>query len=200
MTDEEAMNRVQKDGDPRAFAALVERWEQPIQRLCARMTGDVTTGEDLKQETFARVFARRMTFEQRQARVSTWLWRIAINLCHDELRRRSARPVIVGDEDDISAELPDTLPSPDANAAQNEEAELLRRAVLRLPERYRSVVLLRHTEGLKLREIAAVLDLPEGTVASRLNQSLDLLARLLRPQLDLGKPSVTPFVSTTLLT
>ena len=188
MTDEEAMNRVQQSGDPRAFARLVERWEQPIHRLCARMTGDVTTGEDLKQEAFARVFARRMEFRPERGRFSTWLWRIALNLCHDEIRRRESRP-LASNAEDPGEELADTTPAPDVRAADREEAELLRQAVLRLPERYRSVVLLRHTEGLKLREIAAVLDLPEGTVASRLNQGLELLGRILRPQLARGNPS-----------
>src|SRR6059036_2714061 len=85
MTDEQAMWRVQTQDDHRAFVHLLERWEEPIGRLCARMTGDLHRGEDLKQETFARVFEKRKSF-QPNARFSTWLWRIALNLCYDELR------------------------------------------------------------------------------------------------------------------
>src|SRR6185369_7080472 len=90
LSDEQAMWRVQTQDDERAFAALVRRWEGPIQRLCTRMTGDAETGKDLAQETFARVFARRKDY-QPNGKFSTWLWRIALNLSYDELRRRRRR-------------------------------------------------------------------------------------------------------------
>src|SRR6266568_3754416 len=76
ITDEQAMWRVQTQDDERAFAELVGRWEGAIQRLCARVTGDVHCGEDLAQETFARVFARRKEYQPRS--VARWcgrLWR-----------------------------------------------------------------------------------------------------------------------------
>lgn len=90
ITDEQAMWRVQTQDDERAFAQLVHRWEGPIQRLCTRMTGDLQHGEDLAQETFARVFAKRKDY-QANGKFGTWLWRIALNLCYDELRRRQRR-------------------------------------------------------------------------------------------------------------
>ncbi len=90
ISDEQAMWRVQTQDDERAFAQLVRRWEGPIQRLGARMTGDVHRGEDLAQETFARVFAKRKDY-QPSGKFSTWLWRIALNFCYDELRRRQRR-------------------------------------------------------------------------------------------------------------
>src|SRR6266480_4947280 len=94
MTDEQAMMRVQAQDDPGAFARLVERWEEPIRRLCARMTGDPHRGEDLKQETFSRLFEKRKDYEP-TGRFSTYLWRIALNLCYDELRRRERRGEIL---------------------------------------------------------------------------------------------------------
>src|SRR5437899_3617553 len=90
ISDEQAMWRVQTQDDERAFTQLVRRWEGPIQRLGARMTGDVHRAEDLAQETFARVFAKRKDY-QPSGKFSTWLWRIALNLCYDELRRRQRR-------------------------------------------------------------------------------------------------------------
>src|ERR1051325_117055 len=90
ITDEQAMWRVQTEADERAFAALVCRWERPIQRLCTRIIGDAHCAEDLAQETFARVFARRKEY-QPTGKFSTWLWRIALNLSYDELRRRQRR-------------------------------------------------------------------------------------------------------------
>ena len=85
-SDEQMMWRVKLQDDPQAFARLVARWEKPIQRLCARMTGDVHRAEDLTQAAFARVFAGRADWMP-TGRFSTFLWRIALNLCHDELRR-----------------------------------------------------------------------------------------------------------------
>src|ERR1043166_6121877 len=85
-SDEQMMLRVKSHDDSEAFARLVTRWERPIQRLCARMTGDAHRAEDLAQTVFVRVFARRADWEP-AGRFSTFLWRIALNLCHDELRR-----------------------------------------------------------------------------------------------------------------
>src|SRR5215212_2705481 len=93
--DEAAMRRVRSHGDPAAFAQLVARWEGPIRRLCARMTGgDAHAGEDLAQEAFARVFASRHQFADGR-KFSTWLWRIALNLCHEHARRRAVRDEFV---------------------------------------------------------------------------------------------------------
>ena len=79
-SDEEAMTRVKTHDDEREFARLMKRWEEPIRRLCARMTGDLHRGEDLKQDTFLRLFEKRKQYEP-SARFSTFLWRIALNLC-----------------------------------------------------------------------------------------------------------------------
>src|ERR1043166_626343 len=87
ISDEQAMWRVQTRDDEHAFPRLLRRWEGPIQRLCVRMTGDPHRGEDLAQETFVRVFSKRKDY-QCSGRFSTWLWRIALNLCYDDLRRR----------------------------------------------------------------------------------------------------------------
>src|ERR1044071_8857450 len=186
MTDEQAMWRVQTEDDHRAFVQLLERWEEPIGRLCARMTGDAHRGEDLKQETFARVFAKRKTF-QPNSRFSTWLWRIALNLCYDELRRVRRRGESPLDLESAEGTAPLTEfvadgPAPDAQLAGQEEGELVRRALLRLPEVYRTVLVLRHYHGLKRREIAEILEIPEGTVNSRLAEGLSQLTRLLEPQ------------------
>src|SRR5579862_2394018 len=91
LSDEQAMWRVQVHDDAHAFARIVQRWEAPIQRLCTRMLNDEQRGEDLTQETFARLFAKRKEY-QVSGRFSTYLWRMAVNLCYDELRRRKRRP------------------------------------------------------------------------------------------------------------
>jgi RNA polymerase sigma-70 factor, ECF subfamily len=182
-TDEQAMLRVQAEDDPRAFAQLVERWEEPIRRLCTRMVGDAHKGEDLKQEAFARLFAKRKAY-QPTGRFSTFLWRIALNACYDELRRVKRRAESALDEEGLEAldAYESDFDDPHHEAAGNEEAELVRRALMRLPEIYRTALVLRHYEGLKLNKIAEVLEIPEGTVNSRISEGLARLTRLLEPK------------------
>ena len=187
ISDEQAMWRVQSQDDDLAFAQLVRRWEGPIQRLGARMTGDVQRGEDLAQETFARVFAKRKDY-QPSGKFSTWLWRIALNLCYDELRRRQRR-----DESSLDGMCGEAVPAlevfvapeppPDRSLVDQERSELVRSALMQLSEPYRTVLVLRHYENLKFREIAGALDVPEGTVKSRMAEALTQMGRLLKPML-----------------
>ncbi|HMJ90082.1 MAG TPA: RNA polymerase sigma factor [Candidatus Acidoferrum sp.] len=180
ITDEQAMWRVQTSDDAEAFATLVERWEGPIQGLCTRMTGDSHRGEDLAQEAFARVFAKRKDWVP-SAKFSTFLWRVALNLCHDELRRRDRRreQSLEGQFDDGEATHAADEASPDLSMVRRETAERVRAVLLKISETYRSVLVLRHYEDLKFREIAEVLGIPEGTVKSRMAEGLSQLARLM---------------------
>jgi len=181
VSDEQAMWRVKLQDDPQAFAQLVRRWEGPIQALCTRMVGDGHRGEDLAQETFARVFARRKDY-QSEARFSTFLWRVALNLCYDELRRiKRRRESFLEDESaggDERGQVAET-PGPDLRLVEQERAEAVRGALLQLAEPYRAVVVLRHYEGLKFREIGEVLEIPEGTAKSRMAEALSQLSQIL---------------------
>src|SRR6266571_4489477 len=121
-SDEQMMWRVKMHNDPQAFARLVTRWEKPIQRLCARMTGDPHRAEDLTQAAFARVFARRANWEP-SGRFSTFLWRIALNLCYDDLRRQQRRREFWPGpkEEQLDEQLAKTAaegPGPDLHAAR----------------------------------------------------------------------------------
>src|SRR5256886_5165953 len=182
-SDEQAMWRVQTQDDESAFAQLVRRWQGPIQRLCGRMTGDLHRGEDVAQEAFARVFAKRKDY-QSSGKFSTWLWRIALNLCYDELRRRQRREE--SSLDGMCGEAVAALegfvapePSPDKSLVEQERNELVRRALMQLSEAYRTVLVLRHYENLKFREIAGVLDVPEGTVKTRMAETLARMDRII---------------------
>jgi RNA polymerase sigma-70 factor (ECF subfamily) len=183
-SDEQLMWRVKLDDDASAFARLVARWEKPIQRLCFRMTGDVHRAEDLTQTVFTRVFTRRAQWEP-TGKFSTFLWRVALNLCHDDRRRQQRRgefslealAEVNGVE---TAAFAGSEPMPDELAQAQERSELVRRALDELPDPYREVVVLRHYEGLKFREIGEVLGIPDGTVKTRLSRALDQLNRLLK--------------------
>lgn len=184
ITDEQAMWRVKMQDDPHAFAQLVERWQKPIQSLCARMVGNSHQAEDLAQEAFTRIFLRRKDY-QVSGKFATFLWRVALNLCYDELRRVNRRHESALIEEDPDGETrathvpADIAPGPDSALVQNERAEIVRRALLQLAEPYRAVVVLRHYEGLKFREIADVLEIPEGTAKSRMAEALTQLNKLL---------------------
>lgn len=185
MTDEQAMWRVQTEDDSQAFAQLLQRWQEPIRRLCARMVGNEHKAEDLAQEAFSRVYLKRKDY-QASSKFSTWLWRIAINLCHDELRkvkrrRETALPEFESAEDPASSagEWAHPEPAPDESARRGEDRELVRQALLRLGDPLRAVVVMRHYENLKFREIAEVLGVPEGTVKSRMAEALTQLNGIL---------------------
>ncbi len=179
-SDEQLMWRLQHEADTDAFDLLVRRWREPVRRLGYRMIGDAHRAEDVAQETFLRIYAKRADYRP-DGRFSTFLWRVALNQCHDELRRRQRRREDSVDDLPRSEEpLGETSePGPVLRLEQAESAAGVRSALQRLPEAYRVVVVLRHYEGLKLREIAEVLDLPEGTVKSRMAEALDRLAPLL---------------------
>jgi len=183
-SDEQLMWRVKLEDDPQAFAGLVERWQVPIERLCLRMTGDLHRGEDLAQTAFTRVFARRADW-QPTGKFSTFLWKIALNLCHDDLRQRKRRGECSMDALQETGEAGLDLftsdePSPDTQAETSERASLVRQALLKLAPHYREVVVLRHYEQLKFREIGDLLGIPEGTVKSRMAEALTQLNLLLR--------------------
>ncbi len=181
LSDEQAMWRVQQHADEDAFAQLVRRWESPIRNLCVRMTGDLHKGQDLTQEAFVRVFEKRQLY-QADAKFSTWLWRIALNLCYDEQRRikRRGETALENEEGEAIVEPVADASGPADQAEAGERADMVRRALQKLPDTYRTVLVLRHYEGLKFREIADVLDIPEGTVKSRMVEALGQMERLLK--------------------
>lgn len=193
------MWRVQTQNDHQAFAVLVERWEEPIFNLCARMTGDPHQAEDLMQDAFMRLYQKRRTYRP-VAKFSTYLWRLAINVCYDDLRRRSRRAEAVLDDTPFESgesHLQPTAPdaSPGTLAAEKEESECVRCALLELGAIYRGVIILRHYEDLKCKEIAEVLDIPVGTVYSRLAEGYERLTRILEPKLQVREmPTAEPTV------
>ncbi len=198
LSDEKAMVRVKEKSDHAAFALLMNRWQGPITRLCVRMMTDQQRGEDLAQETFAKLFQKRASYKP-TGKFSTYLWRVAMNTCYDELRKRKRQWEREFEQlDEEGQERSDRVglheETPLDTTAQSEEAAMVRDAVAKLPESYRSVLILRHYEGLKLREIAEVLEIPPGTVNSRMAEALSRLQRLLGPKLNKLQTSedVTP--------
>lgn len=181
-SDEKLMSRVQSRGDEGAFAELVRRWQARLEQASFRILNDRHRSEDLVQEAFTRLFLKRDQFRS-GARFGSYLWRITINLCHDELRRQQSarRHLIETDDPDGMNSVLDFTSNPGTETEKEEEAAAVREALTTLPAQVRIIVVMRHFEDLKFREIAQALNLPEGTVKTRMIQGLSLLAKQLRP-------------------
>lgn len=167
------------DGDPAAFQRLVERWWRPVYRTVWRLVGHAEDAEDLTQETFLRAYAALSHFDP-QYKFGAWITRIAMNLSLNFRRKRARETVIGSSSDDADAffeQLPDDgddIP-PETQAGDRELGAQLWQAVDALPEEYRTVIVLRHVIELSYDEIAATLELPMGTVKSRLARARRML-------------------------
>src|SRR5262245_16755973 len=150
-------------GDATAFEQLVLRFQRPVYRLCRRMLGS-PHAEDLAQDTFVRAFVHFDRFDPARPMLP-WLLAIARRLCLDLLRRQR---VLVPVPDPPPAA--DPAPTPDRHAASREALSRLEQALARLDEGPREALLLFHVEELSYRDIAAVMDLPMGTVMTWLHR------------------------------
>lgn len=152
------------NGDRGAYATLVNRHLDAIHAFAYRLTLNAEDAADLAQETFLRVWHRASRWRPGRVKFTTWLHRIAHNLCIDAHRRRTAR----GDAANVDVE---TLPShaaADSAPANSELHEALTRALSDLPERQRSALLLCHRQGMSNRDAAAVLEVSVHALESLL--------------------------------
>lgn len=173
--DDSLLVRRVRAGDLSAFEILVRRYERRVYSLAIRYCGDREDARDLTQETFVRAFRALDSFRG-DAAFSTWLHRIAVNVCLDELRRRRTRPQVHLDEplqtDDGAAERQVAAgdPGPQQHVEQRELGEVIRREIAALPAEYAAVVVLRDLQDLSYEEIAQALGISLGTVKSRLHR------------------------------
>ena len=181
-SDETLMRAVSENDDSKAFGQLSFRWHLPIQRLCYRMVGSWQDAEDLTQEVFTKLFFYRHRYRQK-ARFSSYVWRIAINQCNDFLRSRGSKKT----NHDYSIDEQTSNSSLLQSMVDSEAQQKVRVAVGELPAIYRTVLVLKHYEQLKIRQIADVLEIPIGTVASRLAKALDLLREHFNEQFEDNK-------------
>ena len=174
-----------KDGDEKAFEALVERHQTRVYHLAYRFLGNAEDAQDAAQEAFVKVYQARKTY-QPYARFTTWLYTIVKNTCLKALAR--ARPTVSLDEDMGTGEgaMPrqvadPNMPTPAETLRRKEQAELVRRAVDSLPEPQRLAVLLSRFEGMSYEEIAGVLGCSAKAVKSMLHRARLALRERLEP-------------------
>jgi len=178
-TDEELVALAQV-GDLDCFNQLVTRWERPIYALAFRTLGREEEARDVVQEAFLRAFRGLKGFRG-QAKCSSWLYRITLNLCRDWIRRERRAPVVQLAEGVDPIEVADERMAPTESVedlvARREMSEAVARAMAELPEDQRIAILLKEYHGLTFQEIADLVGCPLSTVKTRLYQGLTVVRR-----------------------
>ena len=168
------------EGDAAAWDTLVQVYWRKVFNIAYKFVARFDEAEDLTQDIFVKLLKALDTYDRR-ASFETWLTRVSRNLCIDHYRRRRREEQKFTDEvdpDDI--QLDELVSRPDARLEHRDQVAMVRRALARLPPAYREPVALRDIHELSYEEIAARLQLPEGTVKSRINRGRKELARHLR--------------------
>ncbi len=172
-------------GDETAWEELVRQYTRQVYALCYRFTGNSAESQDLTQEVFVRVFRTLRSFRSTEGSFGTWLTRVTRNLLIDHYRRTRQERMTNSIEDQLPVleqEGPSGATRPDQALAGRETSEILQAALQKLSPDLREAVILRDLQEMEYREIAQVLNIPEGTVKSRINRGRAELGRLLRKQ------------------
>jgi RNA polymerase sigma-70 factor (ECF subfamily) len=185
-TDDAALVERVRGGDVAAFEPLVEKYRQRVYRLAYNVLRNQEDAWDVAQEAFIKAY-RAMPSFRGQSQFYTWLFRIVMNVAQDKLRQRGAAGRAFGTErvteEEWERTMPDPGEDPDAAAARAEQRARITRALETLPEHHRAIIMLSDLEGLSYREIADALNIPMGTVMSRLHHARKRLKAALGPLL-----------------
>jgi len=173
ISEESLIARVQL-GDEAAFGELIERYQKQVFNIALRYVHNYDDASDITQEVFIKAY-RSVSGFKGKSRISTWLYRIAVNMCLDFIRRekvhsRGLVPLEIKDDEDGDYELPapDFSYAPEQVAEQRELQEALQKALDSLPPISREIVMMRDINGMSYQEIADALHIELGTVRSRL--------------------------------
>lgn len=171
-------------GDQNAFGEIVELYKDKVYLLCYRMLGNRHEAEDMAQEAFIRAYVNIESFNI-NLKFSTWIFRIATNLCIDRIRKKKPDYYLdaeIAGTDGLTMysqiAVDGVLPQDELESLELHET--IQHEILQLPDKYRSVIVLRYLEELSLKEISDVLDLPLGTVKTRVHRGREALRRQLR--------------------
>ena len=170
--------RSAQSGDRNAFSELVRIHARGVFNVVYRMCGDALIAEDAAQETFIRAWQNLSSYRP-QTPLRNWLYRIAFNAGMDMLRKE--KRILPNAIEDLN--LTDGQPSLESQVSQQERTQLVQKAILSLPDASRAVLVLREYEDMSYQEISATLDIPVGTVMSRLNYARKLLKEKLEQKL-----------------
>ena len=166
-------------GERDAFRQLFERYRNRVYNVAYYSLGEPLWAEDVLQIVFLKIFRGLQNFRF-ESEVGTWIYRITLNECRNQLRRGKSNYVPVEAIMGLANEA-DSQPLPDVEQMERERRHIVQEAVLNMPVQFRTVLILKYVEDLSYDEIARITDCAPGTVASRLNRALAELERRLRP-------------------
>lgn len=184
MTPDDELIRRALEGDQQACTVLVERYRGALYHIVVKMVRRPEEAEDLVQEAFIKAFGALGSYRF-EYRFSTWLYKIAANCAIDFLRKRRIdalsldRPVATADGE-IQVELADWTYNPEETLHKHRQRVSIAAAIEALPEKYKEVILMRHSQDLSYHEIARQLDVPVGTVKARIFRARELLKKQLK--------------------
>lgn len=171
-------------GDQDAYGEIVEIYKDKVYQICYRMLGNRHEAEDIAQDAFIRAYININSFNI-DLKFSTWLYRIATNLCIDRIRKKKPDYYLdaeVAGTDGLTmySQISSKSDMPEKELESLELEESIQREILKLPDKYRSVIVLKYIEELSLIEISEILNLPIGTVKTRIHRGREALRKQLR--------------------
>jgi RNA polymerase sigma-70 factor (ECF subfamily) len=172
-----------RNGDRGAFAQLVDIYKDKIYHLAYRMMGNAQEAEDVVQETFLRVYTNLDRYDEQQ-KFSTWMYRIATNLCIDRLRKRRSTYSLDaemqnGEGNDWYSLMPSNEDTPENQLILSETQSQIKESIESLPEKYKSILILRYFHDLSLQEISEIVNMPVTTIKTRLHRGREYLKKKL---------------------
>ena len=167
------------EGDQKAYEMLLKRYENGIYNMIYQMVKNREETRDLVQETFIKAFRSLESYNDTYA-FSTWLYKIAFNNCIDSIRKKKLKTFpldkpIQLKEGQVHQEIHDDTLSPEKKYIFSESKNIIQNTIESLPEKYRSVILLRHNEERSYEEISEILNIPIGTVKARIFRAREML-------------------------
>ncbi len=181
LKDEELIKEFQDNNTIEAYEALVKRYKDPLMNFVYRFIGDKDVCTDIVQDTMIKFYLNKDSYKS-FAKFSTWIYTIAGNLAKNELKRRKRRTIISlhQDDEEKAVQIEDTsFVAPDRSADNSIKSSFVQKALLKVKDVYREVVILRDIQGLSYEEIAEITGLSIGTVKSRINRGRTQLQKLL---------------------
>jgi RNA polymerase sigma-70 factor (ECF subfamily) len=179
-----------KKGDIEAFEMLMEKYQKKVFNIALRLLGNHDDASEVTQEVFIRIYKSIGSFKG-ESQISTWIYRIATNVCLDELRKRKRKWVMSLDEEyhkengDYIIQVEDNKPTPDVIMEQKTIKNAVNNAIDKLSEKYKLIIILRDLQGFSYEEISDMIKTPVGTVKSRINRARLQLKELLLKEKEL---------------
>ena len=170
-------------GNTKVFSRLIDSYKNMVYNLAYRMSNNPHEAEDISQETFLRAFQSLAHFNP-SYKFSTWIYQITLNIIRDKFKRKKIDYVsldapVETDDSEFYPQPTDLTNNPEQIITQQEDAQVIQKAILSLPLKYREVIVLRHLQDLSYIEISNILKLPSGTVKIRLYRAREQLRKIL---------------------